>query len=527
MEAMAMGLPAIATRWSGHLEFMTDANSCLIDYKLVDIPADHWMRGHAWAEPSVKSLRRALRRLYTDPSEAAAIGRRAREDVLVTCAPERVAEAVRDRLETVDRHPVHIAVDGSATPTPTRPVIRRQRVTACVVVDGTESFVPTCLKSVEPVADSALVIEAGSRNDALDQADEGWILALDATHTLDPASVDVVRELVAANRFMGYAGREVRQVGFDGAVSAIQQWTAALFPANPDLRYVGYADPHLLPRRPALGFRLVPSQIVLRQHDYRRESVDPVARARRDLPILERAVKDEPDEPFHLFNLGVALGRLGLADEADVTLKRAIEGAPAHATWVAPAYLARSSAVAAQGERDRAVKLARKATDALPEWAEGWCALGAAFVDAGRPEEALDAYQHALDRATDSTLMGGEPDDTEWQVRAGIGRIHLARGEYGEAANWLRDAASLSPMNEGLRVGLAAAYEHLGMAAEARAELERALSTAGAGAGAYAAYADFFTRRAEDALLRGLADNPENRALLERVERLRAARALS
>ena len=38
MEAMAMGLPTIGTRFGGNLEFMSDANSWLVDGKLVPVP---------------------------------------------------------------------------------------------------------------------------------------------------------------------------------------------------------------------------------------------------------------------------------------------------------------------------------------------------------------------------------------------------------------------------------------------------------------------------------------------------------
>ncbi len=34
---MALGKPVIATRYSGNLDFMTDANSYLVDYTLTEI----------------------------------------------------------------------------------------------------------------------------------------------------------------------------------------------------------------------------------------------------------------------------------------------------------------------------------------------------------------------------------------------------------------------------------------------------------------------------------------------------------
>jgi tetratricopeptide (TPR) repeat protein len=148
--------------------------------------------------------------------------------------------------------------------------------------------------------------------------------------------------------------------------------------------------------------------------------------------------------------------------------------------------------------------------------------LGAALVDAGRPKPALGAYRRALNCAGDTWPAG--PDDTAWQVRAAMGRIHLACEEYTEAAECLSGAVALNPGSAQLRVWLARAYEAVGRSGEARRQLERAMTVARARPEAYLAFGDFFTRKAEEALLRGLADNAESRVLLERVERLRAAR---
>jgi Flp pilus assembly protein TadD len=479
-----------------------------------------------------------MRAIYDNPTEAAAVGARARKDVLVSCAPERVVEAVRHRLEAADRHPTHLSRTdvGVANETPRKPRRRKRErgITACVVVRDSGAFVAQCLASVQAVADSAVVVDvddppddidmAKARNEALDRASGDWVLMLDATHTLDPASREIVRELVDGGPFVGYSAPEVRQVGLDGATSGIGEWRAVLFPRHPGLRYVGRVSEQLLPRRPDVGFRIEPSLIVLRQHDPRQGRDDPAARARRELPLLELSVREEPDEPFHLYNLGAALEHLGLHKEAEATLRRALKRAPKRVAWAAPAFGELSRALAARGQTERAVRVAERATRRAPDWARGWCRLGEALADAGRLDEAVAAYSVALERSAATWVQGSGPDDVEWQVRAGMGKIHLARDEYREAADWLRTAAALHPTNAELRVRLAEAYERLGFVADARVELEGAMAASGTGPDAYVAFSDFFARRAEDALLRGLADHPENRALLDRVERLRAAK---
>jgi Flp pilus assembly protein TadD len=185
-----------------------------------------------------------------------------------------------------------------------------------------------------------------------------------------------------------------------------------------------------------------------------------------------------------------------------------------------------SRAVAAQGETAEAVAHCQAATKCAPYWAQGWTMLGAALVDVGRLKAALRAYMHALDCAGDTWLPSDGPDDTVWQARAGLGKIHLALGQFGDAAECLSGAVALNPGDAELHLWLSRAYEAMGRSGDARRHLERATTVARAGPGAYVAMGDFFAKKAEEALLRGLAENAESRALLRRVEGLRAARAI-
>jgi Flp pilus assembly protein TadD len=464
--------------------------------------------------------------------------------VLVSCRPDRLADAVKDRLEAFDTHPVHLsAADLRATAAVTSPphptTVRRsphaagRRLCACVVVDGDAPLLPQCLASLDEVADSTVVVEAEGvpdraavRNRALDEAQGGWVLVIEAGQTLDPASVRAVREAVAADRFVGYTARLRHQVGLDGLVSTVEERAAVLFPRHPDLRFVGWAVPQLQPRPPLHELYLAPTLVVLHQHHYDQERHDPVARARRDLGLLEQAIAAEPGEPYHRYCLGAALARLGLKEEGDAALRRSIEQAP-KAPWAAPALLARARIAAADGRPGRAAKLARAAAERAPDWAVAWCVLGAARADAGRHDDALAAYERALDCTTMAWPGDADqPGEAAWLARAGIGRIHLARGEHGAAAQCLEAAVASNPASPELRLFLARAYEAVGRASDGRRHLERAAAAPRTGPDAFTGMADFFLGKAESALLRGLADNPESRVLLDRIERLRAAQAM-
>lgn len=86
MEAAASGLPVLATRWSGQVDFLNDANSYLIDIEGVQaVPGDSDREiyiGQSWAEPSVEHLSQLMRQVARHPQEARERGAQARQEMV-------------------------------------------------------------------------------------------------------------------------------------------------------------------------------------------------------------------------------------------------------------------------------------------------------------------------------------------------------------------------------------------------------------------------------------------------------------
>jgi glycosyltransferase involved in cell wall biosynthesis len=91
-EAMALGVPTIATGYSGNLEFMTSGNSYLVEASEceVRIPDGPFVRGSLWAEPDLAHAAERMRQVLLDREEARSVARRGREEVRRQLAPARV-----------------------------------------------------------------------------------------------------------------------------------------------------------------------------------------------------------------------------------------------------------------------------------------------------------------------------------------------------------------------------------------------------------------------------------------------------
>lgn len=101
-EAMLLGKPAIATGYSGNMDFMTPANSYLVDCTLA-------LAGHMgpyppetrWAIPSVDHAAELMRLVYRSPDDARCRADRGRRDVEASLSPSVVAPRLAERLRQV------------------------------------------------------------------------------------------------------------------------------------------------------------------------------------------------------------------------------------------------------------------------------------------------------------------------------------------------------------------------------------------------------------------------------------------
>jgi glycosyltransferase involved in cell wall biosynthesis len=99
-EAMALGKPAIATAYSGNLEFMTDENSYLVPYTLVPIPpgVSPYPDGAHWADPDLDAAAATMRAVLDDAEAGHARGERGRDDVRAHHGVKRAGAFIADQL---------------------------------------------------------------------------------------------------------------------------------------------------------------------------------------------------------------------------------------------------------------------------------------------------------------------------------------------------------------------------------------------------------------------------------------------
>ncbi len=107
-EAMLLAKPVIATRYGGTLEFTNDANSYLVDWQPVEVGegAGPYPAHGVWANPDLDQAAALMRRVYSKPEQARALGETARRDVIQRHAPRVAGESMRARLRMLQERRV-------------------------------------------------------------------------------------------------------------------------------------------------------------------------------------------------------------------------------------------------------------------------------------------------------------------------------------------------------------------------------------------------------------------------------------
>jgi glycosyltransferase involved in cell wall biosynthesis len=104
-EAMSLGVPVIATNYSGNTDFMTNENSFLIPWERVSVGED--AGGYdplaTWAEPDENAAVGAMRFAFENQHEARIRGVRGREDVLGGHSQAVAGAIMKSRLEEIWR----------------------------------------------------------------------------------------------------------------------------------------------------------------------------------------------------------------------------------------------------------------------------------------------------------------------------------------------------------------------------------------------------------------------------------------
>ncbi len=221
------------------------------------------------------------------------------------------------------------------------------RISAAMIVRDEERVLEDCLRSIRDEVDEIVVTDTGSsdrsrdiaagfgarvlerpwdddfsaaRNYSLEAATGDWILYIDADERLDAPRRGMLRRTIA--RQPGTAVFLMRLQPRDGFTTYLE---ARLFRRDPRIRFTGRIHEQIWPGIEALRASedLAVGRCAAKIVHVGYEG-DMSRKHQRNLPLLERAVTEDPKRVYCWWHLGDTLAALGRRPEAETALRTAI-----------------------------------------------------------------------------------------------------------------------------------------------------------------------------------------------------------
>ena len=353
-------------------------------------------------------------------------------------------------------------------------------VSATLIVRNEAPFLRGCLDSLAGKVDEIVIVDTGStdgtqeiaassgarlfhfgwiddfaaaRNRALDAATGAWILYIDADERLDsPVSLS---QIVSRADHIGFMMKFQPKIGY----SAYREMR--LFKADPRIRFEGRIHERVLPSIEQMcaseGLLIGQTDATIRHLGYEN---DQTRKHARNLPLLTRAVEDDPERVYLWWHLGETLAEIGAKEKAIDAFRHGIDvarttGTPRGRIEAAMAAQSLTRLYLEAGCAANALDVVDDALGLRPKDPALLLLKGRTLIELGRLEDAL-ALLSSLPLEHPEAFF--DPDMaydlrifSEWpHALAGLAAFRL--GLFHSAAASYRAAAAVAPGEEQYRV---------------------------------------------------------------------------
>ena len=403
---------------------------------------------------------------------------------------------------------------------PEIPAINRNRLSVCMIVKDEEQFIGQCLESVKSVADQIVVVDTGStdqteaiakshgaevhhfewcddfsaaRNFALKQVRGDWVLILDADEVLTKKGREALQQDMKTQNVLGHRIRcehlEPNESGGYKLMADAWHYIPRLVRNAPGLHFTGIIHEEIFSsavvRTEDWGMKIGFGKTQIDHYGYAPNIKKNRNKIERNITLLERALKDQPDSPNLLISYALDLYNQGDIEAALEKKREAFKLLAKHPpNAVSPEVRERLISVFCnlllQSELyDEAIEVGESqlAKDCGPT-ASILYMYALALVKTGKIEEAIEILRECITKEHENSycapLFGG--------VHGGFTAVHnlladcLAKTErHDEALSEYELAVEAEPTNTSIRYGYARFLTNIGRPEEAVQALHEAI----------------------------------------------------
>ena len=438
LEAAFCGLPTIAPIGGSSDDFLDDQSS-------FRVPAHRIIKGELlYLECGQDALIHAMQTAVARPDLANAFGRNARERVAEVGTRKSWSSRLRERIarlvepKATDAPPAKLWVvpetgpPSSTTAPPSaarsgskrKPTLKASRplLSLCMIVRDEEERIGQCLESIRPFVDEMILVDTGSkdqtreicaalgakvydfpwtesfseaRNQSLELASGEWLFWMDADDVISPECGAKLKALIAQHPNKDAAFQvQVRIPAGENEHAESVVDHVKLFPNRPDCRFEFRIHEQILPALRKANIAVHFSDVYVTHRNYDRSTAGQTKKRLRDFRLLELDLKERPNHPFILFNLGMT--HLFATKDFEVAaqyLQRCLAGSHPGDSIVRKAYALLTTARLCQRSYQQALSVNGQGRQHYPDDPELLYQAGQIYAQTGNLVEAKAALE--------------------------------------------------------------------------------------------------------------------------------------
>lgn len=360
-------------------------------------------------------------------------------------------------------------------------LVKRADISLFMIVKNEERVLADCLQSAKPFFNQIVVLDTGSsdrtieiarefgaevhkfkwcddfaaaRNESMKHAKGRWLFWMDADDTLPWATGEgIVRAVLnAPSRLAGFFMR-VRFVTDDPTFGTVVDHVK-LFRNKPGLKWEHRIHEQILPSLRERVGDVGRLDVEVLHSGYDTSEEGQARKRERDAKLLALELKEKPDHPFVLFNIGMTHHYNREYDKAEEFLSRSIERCRAGETILRKAYALLAVSQSLLGKKDEALMTTLSGLEACPGDPELLYRKGQLLAEADRPAEAAEAYRAVIGQDISGHFSSIELGILGPGVHVNLALVLARLGNYREAADHLRQAIRMRPVDVGIALEL-------------------------------------------------------------------------
>lgn len=368
--------------------------------------------------------------------------------------------------------------------------VEQADISLIMIVKNEERVLGDCLASAKPFFKEMIVVDTGStdrtreiaeshgakvidfpwtdsfseaRNVSVKHASGKWVFWLDADDTLPFPSGQAILEAAIQSPENIYGYIVPVQFVEGGSAGATRVDHVKLIRNFEGLEFRFHIHEQVLGAIREAGGEIarIEGSVVL--HSGYDTSEEGQARKRvRDEKLLKLDLKENPDHPFVLFNLGMTAHYTGDQEAAIKWLKKCLKVSGKGESHVRKAHALLVMATERKEGEEAAAKLTQKALEETGPDAELEFHAGRLALALGDPDKAISHYHRCLEIDAGGYLSSFDRAIQGYKAFCNLGIAHGAKGDWPEARKWLDMAWKEAPMDQNVIDLLADACLKLG-----------------------------------------------------------------